>query len=457
MPEATRVKKYYRKRVLIDTERVLDPQFDDSLLCITGAQLEMLRNLTQYLHRRSTFVSEYNDQYYLAPTEEEWDSLQAIVADLEETLMGCEDLVTALDNIAAQVACLCLKSSSQPTYTPVTQDIVNYFVDDGVARHDNPYPSATVADGDRCAVAQLVWQGAFEWLTELIQPAQDLATDALIPLVMVLIASWVGPVVFLIPTGVLLAALWRSIETWETGEFESVKNTLISIKEEVICALYEGLVVNAREASKNAREVIYAQDLAPGDKICLSLLCGPWMVKVADDAWSTPTAWATSNVTAGYCDECEELEEDTEFTWTWPPCPGTHHKDGGVCYGDPLVKCFHGGIDDAHQQHIVDAVTYNRVDFEIRYRSKFGSGWTVGAVKTEVWDAVGDEWDFVCMLSAHNDQVAGALNTLTDTLVIGPPQDGGLHRSLIEGADGQGDEEPYPFAIEYLRIKYYTV
>ncbi len=79
---------YTYHRVLIDSARVLDPQFDDAVIYVTGAQLEMLRNMTQYLNRLSTYVSGYHLNYYHSPTVEDYDSILAIVADLEETLMG---------------------------------------------------------------------------------------------------------------------------------------------------------------------------------------------------------------------------------------------------------------------------------------------------------------------------------------------------------------------------------
>lgn len=88
MSEAERRRGYSDPRVLLETARVLDPQFSDGVLYITGAQLEMLRSLCQYLRRPGTFVTEYSEGFYLTPTTEEWDDLQAIVADLEETLMG---------------------------------------------------------------------------------------------------------------------------------------------------------------------------------------------------------------------------------------------------------------------------------------------------------------------------------------------------------------------------------
>jgi len=320
MGDEWRRKTYYHTRVLIDTSRILDPQFDDVLICITGAQLEMLRNLMQYLHRRSTFVSEQFDTHYLAPTNNEWDSLQAEVAELESVLMGCPDIVTALNAIASQVACLCYRASRAPTFTPTTQDILNHYVTEGQARYDDPYPSVTIPDADRCAVAQLITRGAYEWLTELIQPAQDAATDILVPIAMALVADWLGAAVFGMPTGAVLATLWRLIEVWEEGEIENVTNTLVSIKEEITCALYTGLAINNRTAASMARAVINEQDLAAGDKILLGLLHSPWMAYAANLAWDEQTAWGIANVTPGYCDTCDDWIVGSDW-WARPLSP----------------------------------------------------------------------------------------------------------------------------------------
>lgn len=246
MGEEWRQKTYYDKRVLIETDRVLNPQGVDSLLCITAAQAEMMRNLCQYLRRRSTFVSQYDEGYYLAPTEAEWDDILEIVAELEETLMGCEDIITALEGIQAAVACLCNKASRRPDYTPVTDDIIDWYVDDGVVRYDNPYPAETVVDANRCAIAQLTYQAAYETLTEWVQPAQDFASDVIVGAVLAAIAAATAPATFLTPASGLLAIIWLLVDVWERGEQQNVANTLVSNKEEIICALYDGLLTSAK-------------------------------------------------------------------------------------------------------------------------------------------------------------------------------------------------------------------
>lgn len=88
MSESERRRKYRYDRVLIETDRVLDPQFDDAVVYLSGAQVEMLRNMTQYLNRLDTYVSLYNLGTYLTPTVADYDDILAIVADLEEVLMG---------------------------------------------------------------------------------------------------------------------------------------------------------------------------------------------------------------------------------------------------------------------------------------------------------------------------------------------------------------------------------
>ncbi len=88
MSEAERRRKYVRNRVLIETARVLSPTFHDAVVFLSGAQLELLRNVTQYLNRQETYVSEYNPGYYLTPPTADYDDILEIVADMEEVLMG---------------------------------------------------------------------------------------------------------------------------------------------------------------------------------------------------------------------------------------------------------------------------------------------------------------------------------------------------------------------------------
>jgi len=73
---------------MIESARILSPQFNDAVLYFTGAQVELLRNVAGYLRRLETYTAEYHLGYYLTPTAEDYDQLLAIVANLEEKLMG---------------------------------------------------------------------------------------------------------------------------------------------------------------------------------------------------------------------------------------------------------------------------------------------------------------------------------------------------------------------------------
>lgn len=93
MSESERRRRMRYDRVLIESARILAPQFDDAVLYFTGAQIELLRNVTQYLRRLETYVAEYHLGYYLTPTVADYDDLLAIVSDMEETLMGNENVI----------------------------------------------------------------------------------------------------------------------------------------------------------------------------------------------------------------------------------------------------------------------------------------------------------------------------------------------------------------------------
>lgn len=308
MSEDWRVKEYYRTRVLISTDRVINPQLPASIVCLTGAHLEMLRNLTQYLHRRSTFVSEYGEHNYLAPSNEEWDIIQASVADLEEVLMGCEGIVEQLAIIADRLACVCRAGA------PST-GMVEHFVTEGALQYEDGYGSSTVpVETDRCATAQLAWSFAWEFLTEIIQPAQDKAVDVLLPAAMVAIAVWVGTPLLGIPTGIVLALLWNVIELWVEGQLANVANGLYSAKEELVCAVYDGLGTNAAAAAAAAGDVI--SDLpgwSPIDILVGKLLFAPWVIDRCALAWDNQTSWATNNVEYGYCQMCLDPTEGSDW------------------------------------------------------------------------------------------------------------------------------------------------
>jgi len=84
---------YRDDAMLIEASRILSPQFDQMIISLTGAQVELLRNATMVFHKESTFVSTYHDGYYYTATTADFDAISTIVANLEEKLMGNENTI----------------------------------------------------------------------------------------------------------------------------------------------------------------------------------------------------------------------------------------------------------------------------------------------------------------------------------------------------------------------------
>lgn len=85
--------RYHHERVLLESSRIYRPLLPACWVYLTSAQVEMMRNMTQYLNRPSTYVEEYHGGGYLTPNAEQFDGIQAIVANLEEKLMGNENVL----------------------------------------------------------------------------------------------------------------------------------------------------------------------------------------------------------------------------------------------------------------------------------------------------------------------------------------------------------------------------
>jgi len=92
MTEEERRHPYRYDRVLIESARVLDPQLAPVTVCLSGAHVEMLRNIVHYLDRPTTFVDTYEEDTYLVPDEADLENVATSVAELEYALMGNDNL-----------------------------------------------------------------------------------------------------------------------------------------------------------------------------------------------------------------------------------------------------------------------------------------------------------------------------------------------------------------------------
>lgn len=445
-----RRKTYYKPRVLIDTARILDPQFDDALLCITGAQLEMIRNLTQYLHRRSTFSEDNHKGYYLAPDTADWDTIQAIVADLEETIMGCEEFTALFEDMLAQLECICQGASSTTVMGPAIPPIIEERLGDGGMQETDDYGTDTVIEAKRCALAQLVYWQAYEWLTEWVQPGQEVAADVMLGVALAGIAVMLGTTVMGIPAATFLVLLAGLADVLVEGSLQDVQNAVWAHREELTCAVWAGLADDYRKAETLAVEVIEGiTELSPIDKIVMHAMYAPWAIGLAAIAEANATAWALSVVDAGACDECDWI---WEIVYEWPACPGVW-VGGFPCYQSkwPGLNAVEEGTSPTF---VLPSIATNvDIHIECRYTSKFPSGWTVGYSQVEYQD-VGLAWHLRGQNQCTTLQPAGVINTTATTNIdVNIPRN--VLRLNIHGQPGQGDSNPWPFQPVYMRVRIY--
>lgn len=450
MSEVWRRKTYYKPRVLISTERILDPQYDDALLCITGAQLEMLRNLTQYLKRRSTFSQSESDVGYLTPSTADWDTIQAIVADLEETIMGCEEFTALFEDMLAQLQCICQGASSSTVMGPGVPPIIEERLGDGGMQETDDYGPDTVIEAKRCALAQLVYWQAYEWLTEWVQPGQEVAADVMLGVALAGIAVMLGTTVMGIPAATFLVMLAGLADVLVEGSLQDVRNAIWANRQELTCAVWAGLADDYRQAEKLAVEVIEGiGELSPIDKIVMHAMYAPWAIGLAAIAEANATAWALSVVDAGACDDCDWL---WEIVYEWPACPGAW-SGGFPCYQGkwPGLNASEEGLSPTFT--LPSIATNVDINIECRYTSRFGYGFTVGYSQVEYQDVALD-WHLIGQNQCTTLQPVGAINTDESTgQDITVPRN--VLRLNIHGQPGQGDSDPWPFMPLYMRVRIY--
>lgn len=357
MSQAWRKKRYYDPRVLVPVSILTETQIPDTLVCLSGPQVALVRSLLAYATRRITWVSEYHDDHYLAPTTEEWDDIQAFTADLEGRLMSdcVTPIVEALDRIDATIAamaaglapieseiasvasnvgdllaplqCICAKDPNVTVTNVINNDWPDYPNTQDVFEWGNTTPNLTIpslVDEEACALAQCWYQAGFELLTEQFLPAWRFGFDDLLPAAAAAIAGFTGGVALPVVIGVYaLAELIQ--ELLEIG-YESAEANLINWcvahKEDIVCPLYIGL----RDGGSGmglwqtvADEVVEpAVDLSNGDKVLVNFWFGIIGHVAARAAQTADSAWYQSVPVAGFCDTCPEEPTIGSDWWALP-------------------------------------------------------------------------------------------------------------------------------------------
>jgi hypothetical protein len=450
MAEEWRIKRYYQPRVLIGVEDTLSCPYPGLVVCLEGSELNVLRNLLQYAHRRATWVSEYHTSYYLAPDNDEWDNIESLVDGLEGKLMSCSELIDSITSIAAAINCICqmiqsLQAQKQPQ-------------DEGYT--DQPYYDeyrSTVHEREGDPPGEFAtWD---DWLVAKCKASQKLVDDAIVAnqqigqqLTSGILITFSGINLLLtltvisIPVSIVIQIVATLVAIGVNYLYEDVVAWLTEHKESLVCAIYTASNVSAAYSAITAYMAAEWDVSTPSD-----IVAGMFNYEVLSDIFDGTIRdyelWE-SGYSESYCDACAETLEGHEFVWQWPPCPNGVFMDGGICYDGRL--CFNADIDDAQQQFVNDLDPFNRCNFEVHWRSALGSGFTVGAVYLDRWDTGLEDWVQRAAYSTTNHVAAGELNATGGYSDISPDEHAGLFRIRIAGAAGQHETEPYPMMLEYV-------
>jgi hypothetical protein len=316
MSESWRQKRYYKPRILVSTAETLDSDIPGGLVCLTGEQINLLRSLLEYAERRSTFVSEYHDGYYLAPSEDEWEDIVDVVARTQENLMACTDIETLLEAIRDCV-CTAARNEGAPALTPIDgqPDYDNYDSDVEEGEGD---PPGELEDWEawevyRCKAAQMILDDVYNTVQNWEEWATLAGSITFAAVETALVGSLVGiplAIVMLIVaffTTNLVDWVWDNVLTW-----------LLNNKQALVCE-----IVNSATAAA-ARTAVhqYIEDEWPYTQRyeVLQWAFSKRVVAYAFDADMPDYATRQSSYSASYCDPCVEPEIGSDW-WAMPLSP----------------------------------------------------------------------------------------------------------------------------------------
>jgi len=345
MVESWRKKRYYTPRITIPVSIMTETELTGKLVCLSGPQLAILLSLLGYADRRITWVSTYYDDYYLTPTNEEWDTIQALIADLEDTLMSdcvtplvealeginttLASLVTAMGPMEAELTsiagnvgdllgplqCICAKDTNLSITNVISPDWPDYPDAEKVFGWGTELPVATIpalVDEEACALAQCVYQAGFELVTEVFLPIFGAGYGDLLPAAAAAIAVFTGGVTLPIVIGVYaLTDLLQELGeiAWEAAEANLI-NWMFTHKQDIVCELYNNIKVGGTGTQiwqSVADDIVApAVDLSAGDKVLVNFwfgIIGNYAARIAQTLNST---WYQSVPEAGFCEACEE-------------------------------------------------------------------------------------------------------------------------------------------------------
>jgi len=411
----------------------------------------MLRSLCEYLERRSTWVIEYQENGYLVPDDETWDDIQALVAETEEMLMGCDEFTSLMADLLAAMQCVCSNTGLEYG-SPLTPIIYQEYFDQDTLTGDDLYPGYTSeVDAERCAIAVLTYEMCYEILTEIVQPAQNATQDFLLPAVLALIIVAAGSPALLLPGGAVYLMVNALIDAWVEGQLANVVNELVSNKQELVCAVYEALDGgDFRAAEAAAWEVIDDMTgISVIDKLVFKACFAPWCFRATQVAYGASTDWAVARLDPGLCETCGTTPAIYSFTWEFPPCPQDWMGDFD-CWNGHL--CMNATEQPAYTPNwlILEADDLE-LCAEIWYTSNRGSGKNVVAVRLQRSPDGMSDWVNWMNWGPVTYADAGETNYhIREQAATTLPA--GYWRLYLSFPQTYNEYAPYPFMLQKIRV-----
>jgi len=334
-------KQFYHTRVQLYCATLSSLPNECVIAFLPRKSVYILKTLMRYAHRRIQWVQEIlNESEFLAPNDENWNDIQALLDETEGCLMETCDVCQIVD--ALQCICNALRLDLGNTIAPLAtmrDDAVESAFEYSRTLPDREYTG--ISDENACIDAQLFYALGYETITEIVLPASRFAFDTLVPAVAALIITVTGGIALPAALGVYLTAelIQELLESGYDASESNLENWILSVKEEIVCSAYYALL--AEHTAKQVADIVYNEVIAPTssisalDKLVCKLFFSSWTVTNASIAREQSTTWASENYETGYCDTCEITGD---HIWLFPPCPNGWTGNGVGCCSDNTIR-----------------------------------------------------------------------------------------------------------------------
>lgn len=311
-----RIVSFYQTRVIFPVDKLTnDPAC--LLVAMTQDQVEICRTALGYAHRIINWCDEVIDasSYYL-PDAETWDSIEALVDDLEDRLMDTCDLSTLCETLQCVCSSLNSVNSTQAGFLGGTT-LVDAISNGHISYEGEEPDLSMVPDEPACRDAQTLWFMVYEYVNEVAIPLADASFDMIIYSAIGFLAGIAGVAEWLLKFGWTVEGIQEAAQALLKSNGASLVDWLLADKQTLICLFYDWFTGSA------SWDDIVAE-IDGGD---LPTLCKPF-IKTAFH-WLAPMAqkiseqsWAQDRVQSGYCTVCELPETCSDFAdeeWTITP------------------------------------------------------------------------------------------------------------------------------------------